>query len=358
MVENIYWHALNLIPGIGPIRFKSLIEYFGEAKLAWEADSKQLLEALQGKQNILNAFLTWRKKIDLEFEIKRLENNEVRMVTLLDELYPVRLRNIYDAPPVLYYKGSLEHLKHNTIAIVGSRKATIYGQKMTEGIARDLGSQHFCIISGMARGIDTFAHLGALGAETATIAVLGCGLDIIYPPENKKLMGRIIEKGAVISEFPLGVRPEPRNFPRRNRIISGLAQGVVVVEAAEKSGSLITADYALEQGKDVYAVPGSALSKYSKGTNHLIKQGAKLVESAADILEDYGLCIKSLTKEDVHLSQSEIKLVSLLSIEPIGLDELILASGFKPQEILSFMSILEIKGIIRQLPGQKYIINN
>ncbi|WP_227766646.1 DNA-processing protein DprA [Zhaonella formicivorans] len=357
MQKNAYWNALNSVPGIGPQTIQKLIEFFGNPENVWHAEPSLLESVLGSRRNVFENFLSFRAKFNVEAEWEKILKKDIKIVTFNDKIYPVNLRYIYGAPQVLYYKGSLENAIQNAIAIVGSRKATAYGQKMAEKIAYDLGKQGFCVVSGMARGIDSFAHWGVLRAAGSTIAVLGNGLDIVYPPENKRLMEEIIAHGAVISEFPLGTKPEAQNFPRRNRLISGLTLGVVVVEAAEKSGSLITADYALEQGRDVFAVPGPVFSRFSKGTNYLIKQGAKLVEDVNDILEEYGYAPvpeRKTTRQE--LSAVEAKIVELLSWEPVSFEEIMAKLLVPPENLLSTLTVLEIRGIIKQLPGQRYII--
>lgn len=354
---NIYWHLLNLAPGIGPQKFFSLLERFETVEKIWQANARELGEVLGKGSKTLAKFLDFRDKINLKAEIEKLATKQIKLLTWDDEKYPLNLRYIYSPPPVLYYKGDLGLLTKQAVAIVGSRKATVYGRKVAEKLSYDLAQNGIVVVSGMARGIDSMAHLGALKAQGATIAVLGCGLDIVYPRENIKLMTEIISKGLVLTEFPPGTPPNAANFPRRNRIISGLSMGIVVVEAAEKSGSLITADLALEQGKDVFAVPGPVGSPYSKGTNQLIKQGAKLVENAEDILEEFNISSgKSLFGEKPNLSTIEQKIVELLSWEPVEFDDLHANLNLEPEELLSQLTLLELKGLIQQTPGKKYVL--
>lgn len=354
---NIYWHALNLVPGIGPQKYIHLLQHFGTPEKVWKAKAGELEEVLGKGSKALTNLLDYRAKIDLKSEKEKLAAKQIKILTFDNEKYPLNLRYIYSPPPVLYYKGDLGLLAQNAIAIVGSRKASVYGKKVAEKISYDLAQNGIVIVSGMARGIDSMAHLGALKARGATIAVLGCGLDVVYPRENKELLTQIISHGLVISEFPPGTPPEASNFPRRNRIISGLSLGVVVVEAAERSGSLITADLALEQGREVFAVPGPAGSPYCKGTNRLIKQGAKLVENAEDILEEFGLGLSGgKPTETPVLSSLEQQIVRLLSWEPVDFDYLHANLNIEPEELLSQLTLLEIKGIIQQIPGKKYIL--
>jgi DNA processing protein len=303
----------------------------------------------------------------------------VSIITCRDSIYPHNLLNIYDFPPFLYVKGTLRE-DDICIAVVGSRMASTYGRFSTERLCRELVMKGITVVSGLARGIDTAAHQGSLAAKGRTIAVLGCGLDIVYPPENKALFEKIPQQGAIVTEFPFGTPPLATNFPARNRIISGLALGVVVVEASYRSGSLITARVALEQGREVFAVPGSIDADGSKGTNKLIKEGAKLIEGADDILEEIlpqirrKLAPPPPTKVDKPtvsadapvgekpsaprqqtLTNEEGKLLKHLSAGPINVDQLIALTGGKAGEILNTLLLLELKGFIRQLPGKQFV---
>ncbi len=273
--------------------------------------------------------------------------------------YPELLKNIPDPPPGLFVRGRIAGDGGHSVAVVGSRKATRYGLTVAAKLARDLAGSGMTVISGMARGIDTAAHRGALAAGGRTVAVLGCGVDVVYPGENAGLMEEIVSSGAVVSEFPLQERPEAWHFPVRNRIISGMSRGVVVVEAAARSGALITADCALDQGRDVMAVPGNITSEQSRGTNRLIRQGARLVEDAGDVLEELGL--SRLFRDDGRdapapsLSPGEDAVYKLISAEPVMLDELVERSGLPAQNILAALTFLEMRGFVRQLPGRLYI---
>lgn len=286
-------------------------------------------------------------------------------LALADDGYPVWLRAISSPPDVLYCDGRIEPRDRQAIAIVGSRQATPYGLRMTETLARELSGAGFTIVSGLARGIDAAAHRAALEAGGRTIAVLGCGLDITYPPEHGRLREEVAANGAVVTEFPAGTPPKPSHFPQRNRIISGLSLGVVVVEAAEDSGSLITARFALEQGREVFAVPGSIDAPLSRGPHGLIKQGAKLVETVDDIVEDLlpqlettGILKRrpGLPKagELPNLSPEERLLIDQMSREPLHLDDLTERSGLTPAGVAGILLGLELKAVVRQLPGQRY----
>jgi DNA processing protein len=286
-------------------------------------------------------------------------------IALADDRYPAWLRAIPDPPAVLYCDGRIEPRDRQAVAIVGARKATPYGLRVTETLARELSGAGFTIVSGFARGIDAAAHRAALDAGGRTIAVLGCGLDVNYPPEHGRLREEIAASGAVLTEFAPGTQPRPMNFPQRNRIISGLSLGVVVVEAAEDSGSLITARLALEQGREVFAVPGSIDAPLSRGPHGLIKQGAKLVETVDDIIEellpqmDTAVAPKrrpgfSKAAEIPNLSPEERLLLDQMSRDPLHLDDLTERSGLTPAGVAGILLGLELKGAVRRLPGQRY----
>jgi DNA processing protein len=286
-------------------------------------------------------------------------------IALADERYPAWLRAIADPPAVLYCDGLIEPRDRQAVAIVGARQATPYGLQATETLARELSGAGFTIVSGLARGIDAAAHRAALDAGGRTIAVLGCGLDVTYPPEHARLREEISGCGAVLTEFPAGTPPKPSHFPQRNRIISGLALGVVVVEAAEDSGSLITARRALEQGREVFAVPGSIEASLSRGPHGLIKQGAKLVETVDDIIEELLPQIdtvgapkrrSALPKSEYlpNLSPDERLLLDRMSRDPLHLDDLTERSGLTPAGVAGILLGLELKDVVRQLPGQRY----
>jgi DNA processing protein len=281
-------------------------------------------------------------------------------LTFFEEDYPKNLKNIYDPPPLIFFKGQIKPEDRKAIAVVGSRKTSSYGRLVTESLVESLASGGITIVSGLARGIDSISHQVALKAKGRTIAVLGSGLDIIYPPENKKLADKIAENGAVISEFLLGTKPEGTNFPKRNRIISGLCLGVVIVEAGPKSGALLTAQHALEQNREVFAVPGDIRSQGSKGTNNLIKQGAKLVSSIDDILIELNELTSAPAKAErismleQALPKEEKDIFRLLSQEPYHIDKISKELGLRSSEALSFLLSLELKGLVKQLPGKVF----
>jgi DNA processing protein len=361
-----YWIALKSIAGIGNITFPALMDKFGSLPAIFTAPVSHLKE-IRGiskeKATAIAGFNNWDK---VKEELELLDKNEINIITYQDELYPAKLKHIYDRPPFLYVRGNLKKDDIN-IAVVGSRLASTYGKYTTERISRELALKGLTIVSGMARGIDSTAHRGALTAHGRTIAVLGSGLDVIYPPENKKLFAEIIENGAIISEFPLGTPPHSANFPTRNRIISGMSYGVVIVEAGEKSGSLITARLALEQGREVFAVPGSIDAAGSRGTNKLIKQGAKLIENTDDILEEILPQIERTivlkphsiansetiaAKSSEILSTADQKIIGFISGGRVHIDDLISSTALSSADILSALTTLELKGIVQQHPGK------
>ena len=361
-----YWIALKSIEGVGNITFPALVDKFGSLPAIFAAPVSHLKEIRGISKEIATAITGFRDWDKVKEELELIDKNKINIITYQDDPYPAKLMNIYDRPPFLYVRGNLNKDDIN-IAIVGSRQASTYGKYTTEKISRELALKGLTIVSGMARGIDSVAHRGALTAHGRTIAVLGSGLDVIYPPENKILFADIIQNGAVISEFPLGTPPRSANFPTRNRIISGMSYGVVIVEAGEKSGSLITARLALEQGREVFAVPGSIDAAGSRGTNKLIKQGAKLIENTDDIMEEILPQIDRTTvlkpssvsnseviaaKSAEILSTVDQKIIGLISGGRVHIDDLISSSGLSSADILSALTTLELKGLVQQHPGK------
>lgn len=358
--------ALSLVKNMGPATFKKLMERFGNISLIFGARLKDF----QGIEKISKSIYTELKRPDLleqaDKEIGKAAKQNVEIISLLDKRYPEDLREIYDAPILLYVKGLLPEQSTPKMAIVGSRKASLYGLRMAKTIAADLSRAGVVVVSGMALGIDSAAHEGVLSVGGATLAVLGGGLSRLYPSENKKMALEISEKGALISEFPMEMEPRPQYFPLRNRIISGISQAVLVVEAGEKSGALITADAALEQGRDVLAIPGNADSERSSGTNALIKQGAKLVTSAADILEELKMnkgaarvstAKATVKKKPLDLNPTEEKIFALLQNEPLPMDTLIEESGLPASSAIAQISRLQMKGYVKELPGKNFVRN-
>lgn len=285
-MSHKYWVGLSHVPGIGSIKVKKLLEQFGSAERVWKLSKAELAAIPYIGEKIAGEFQRTREELDLERFLQHCKEAEVYLLCPEDSEFPANLLNIYDPPPVIYYRGALKREDLYSIAIVGSRKMTTYGKRATRMLAAELVAKGFTIVSGMALGVDGVAHEAAMEAGGRTIAVLGSGVDVVYPREHKHVYAEIIKHGAVVSTFPPGTAPERGNFPARNRIISGLSIGTVVVEAGEKSGALITADLALEQNREVFAIPGSIFSPLSAGTNALIQKGAKLVYRTEDILEE------------------------------------------------------------------------
>ena len=362
MRENIkYWIGFSLIKGVGPAKISLLKKHFGDLERAWFASASEL-QSCGLDSSTVKKIISQRPLISPEREIEKLEKEGVRALSWDDPEYPSRLREIYDPPPVLYTRGELLPQDEMAITVVGTRKCTSYGKEVTRKIVRELVENGFTIVSGLARGIDTIAHKIALEAGGRTLAVLACGLDIIYPGENLQLARGITKSGALLSEYPLGTKPKPEHFPRRNRIMSGISLGVLVVEAKERSGALITAEFALEQNREVFAIPGSIFAPSSRGTNQLIKEGAKLVQTVEDILEELNPCIipqqPSIQPSLPFLpeDQREQKILSLLSEGPLHIDELCRRSGIPAGEMASLLTMLEIKGVIREMGNKIYIL--
>lgn len=354
VMEKYYMAAFHLVEGIGSATLVKLVNFFGSAQNAWIADRNCLISSRLLSETVCNNLISHREKIDVHKLAEQWEKRNIKICTLDEDEYPILLRSIFNPPAIIYYRGVLPS-NENIIAIVGARRATAYGKNVAGMLASGLAERGFWVVSGGARGIDTAAHLGALN-KGKTIAVLGCGVDIIYPPENKKLFDSIAEAGAVVSEYPPGTPVHAAHFPARNRIISGFSKGTIIVEAAEKSGALITADFALEQGRDVFAVPGSIFSSSSKGTNNLIKQGAKLVDSIDDIAEEYGVNRNSSEeKKEMELSQEELTIYSILTCDtPLGIDEIVIKTKLSSSKVALILLHLELRGLITG-HGQRYV---
>jgi DNA processing protein len=354
-----YWIGFNRVYGVGPAKVHALIDHFGDLETAWQAEPHDLKEAGLDRRSIENLLAT-RAKIDLDQEIDRVKKAGARIVIWEDADYPPLLKNLPDAPPLLYVKGQLTTADREwTVAIVGTRRATAYGRQVAEMLATDLVHNGITIVSGLARGIDAYAHEAALRAGGRTLGVLACGIDQVYPPEHARLAARMVEHGALLTEAPCGSPPEGGNFPARNRIISGLSLGTIVVEAAETSGALITSDRALEQGREVFAVPGHIFAKSSLGTHRLLKEGATLVTSAQDVLEALNLKMVTAHSEAravIPEDPTEAKLFALLSNEPTHIDYLVRESGLPVAQVSSTLALMELKGMIRQSAGMQYVV--
>jgi len=368
------WLVLNQTPELGVVGIKRLWDHFGSIEKIWSADEGDFSRVEGLSEKVMRSILENRNKISVN--ASEVQLGDTKVVNFDDETYPKNLLNIYDPPSILYHRGNLLPQDIKAIAIVGTRRASAYGLNIAKRLASELAGMGITIVSGMALGIDSAAHVGALEASGRTIAVLGCGVDIIYPPSNKKLMQEIINHGAVISEFPPGTEPENWRFPQRNRIISGLSMGVIVIEGHYNSGAMITAKLALDQGREVFAVPGNIEMEQSKGPHWLIKQGAKLVETVTDVLEELNIVVpKKMTNDPStslgtsqspitnegrdysNLSYEENKIVAVLSMEPKYIDNIAIESGLSIPQVSSLLLMLEMKNIIRQLPGKMFVLS-
>ncbi|MBI4037230.1 DNA-protecting protein DprA [Candidatus Daviesbacteria bacterium] len=359
MIKNLpYLVALHSVNGLGPIRLKALLNYFQDPKLAWEGSSKEIL-ALGLPPKVVDLLIETRKKLDPEKYLEQIQKSGIKVLTIFDDTYPKLLKEIYAPPTVLYYKGEILPQDNKAVAVVGTRKITGYGRMVTEKLTKELVGFGITIVSGLARGVDTKAHQTAIENQGRTLAVLGGGLNRIFPPENTVLAEKIASGfGAVISEFPPHHPSLAGNFPARNRIISGLSLAVLVAEAAEDSGSLITAKLALEQGREVFAVPGPITSDLSKGPLMLIKQGAKLVTDAQEILEELGLeGVKSAgpkVQNEKDLTKVEQKILDCLTNEQKHIDEICRELKITAAEASAALVKMEIYGLVKNLGGGNY----
>lgn len=351
--------------GVGYTRLRTLIEYFGDIKKALRSKAADL-ERTKNIGPILAEKISGIKKSgNLKNEWSLIKEKNVTVLSIFDKDYPENLKNIYDPPIVLYMKGRILPQDKTAVAVVGSRRASLYGVNICQSLSGQLASLGITVISGLARGIDSAAHSGALKLGGRTLAILGNGLNTVYPPENGRLAEEIVHSGALISEFPMETPPLARNFPIRNRIISGLSLGIVVVEAARDSGALITANCGLEQGREIFAVPGKAGTATSTGTHRLIKEGARLIESADEIIEELNLSFVPFSRTSIGnitngiepkgLSLPEKRLYDILSDEPEHIDDIIDKSKLPVQEVLNLLLKLEIKKLVKELPGRNFI---
>jgi len=354
------WIGLSSIPGIGRMTFRRLVAHFGSARCVLEASQEELREnaGLSEKVSSTLRSFPWKERADEE--LSKADAAGVAIITAVDPDYPGPLLKTPDPPLFLYVKGTLLPEDGIAVAMVGTRTPTHYGLTVTHRMACELALRKITVVSGMARGIDTQAHKGALSAQGRTIAVFGCGIDTAYPPENKGLMEEIIRSGAVVTENPFGTKPESGYFPARNRIISGLSAGTVIIEAAEDSGSLITADYALKQGRKLFAVPGNINSHVSRGTNSLIKQGALLVETAGDVLKELHIYKGSKTPAAIDLqmpplTSEETSVFKTVTNEPKHIDAIMAESSSTPGKLSGLLITLELKGLVKQLPGKYFV---
>ncbi len=359
--DRIYWLAWHIILAGQARKFWTIIKHFGTPKAAWHAPDSEFNSLVGARQANNKEMLARRRNCDLSRVASYLDGKEAGVILYEDTEYPGQLKNIYDPPPALFLCGRTKCLENVSAAMVGARKATPYGLSVAEKLARDLARAGVTVVSGMARGIDAAAHRGALDAGGNTIAVLGCGVDVVYPRENGRLRDGIMQNGLLVSEFPPGTPPDAWHFPVRNRVISGLCKVVVVVEAAERSGALITAHVALEQGRDVMAVPGNITTKLSRGSNELIKQGAAPVLGVGEIVEELGLSLieTSLPRQSaggLKLNDNETLLLKILNYEAVSLELVVQKSGLAAGEVMSALMFLEVKGLVRQMPGRLYAL--
>jgi DNA processing protein len=356
--ERMYWIAFARVPRVGRVRVGQLEEHFGTLESAWSATPGEL-KAAGLDSAAINACLSVRDKVSPEREAQELAANGVQALTWHDDAYPRSLREIFDRPPVLFVRGSLLPSDEWAVAVVGTRRVTVYGRQVAEEMARGLAQNRVTVVSGLARGVDSVAHRAAIEAGGRTIAVLACGLDLVYPPEHKRLAEQIIEQGALVSDYPLGTQPRSEFFPRRNRILSGISLGVLVVEGDIKSGALITARQALEQNREVFAVPGSIYSPNSRGTNTLIQEGeAKLTLSVEDVLAELNLSMAAQQMEFAELvaaDATESVLLGAIGGEPVHVDEVRRTCGLPIATVTSVLAMLELKGLVRQVGRMNYV---
>jgi len=357
MDDRKYWIGFNLIKGVGAVRMQGLVAYFGDLESAWRADPADLAEAGLGSK-VIERVIQAREKVDLDQLWAKIESQGIKILTWQDEAYPQRLKEIDQPPPVLYIRG--EYLPDDlfAVAVVGTRRVTPYGRQITEEISSYLAANGMTVVSGLARGVDVIAHQAALKAGGRTIAVLGSGVDRIYPPEHRGLAEKMMERGAIISDYAPGTPPDASNFPPRNRIISGLSLAVVVVEAGETSGALITAEFAAEQGREVFAVPGSILAPQSKGTNKLIQSGALPLLSASDLMQALDLTRageQKAARRILPADETEARLLNVLGSEPLHVDEIRNQAELPIEKVSATLALMELKGMVRQVGGMKYV---
>lgn len=363
MTRTEAYLALNLLPKIGPIRVRRLLETFETPERILKAKVSEILQIDGFGHDLAETVADWESRVDLLREQRRIKEENLTLLTLEDALYPKLLREIYDPPTVLYVRGQITERDHQGIAIVGSRHATHYGLSMTKKLAFQIAYAGYTVISGLARGIDTAAHEAALASKGRTIAVIGSGIGKLYPAENQALADKIAEQGAVVSEFPVDYPPDKQSFPLRNRIVSGWSCGIIVAEAPVRSGSLITAQQAADQGRTVYAVPGNVDRPTSHGCNRLIQQGARLIMDGADVLDDLMMLFPTSTQlpttaaiaPHVVLQRDEETVYEVLSSEELHINEITLRCGLAMSMVSASLMKLEMKRLIKPLPGKFYV---
>ncbi|HEX6385356.1 MAG TPA: DNA-processing protein DprA [Anaerolineae bacterium] len=360
MSDLKYWLGFNLVPGIGPAKIQALLGYFDGVTSAWRATEPQLQKIGFDQRAIAN-LVEARDRLDLDSCLARVQAAGITLLTWESAAYPAYLREIPNSPPLLYLQGELKEIDRWAVAVVGTRRLTAYGRQVTRDLVAGLVRSNVTIVSGLARGIDAIAHKTAIEMGGRTIAVLGSGLDTIYPAEHRPLVKQMVDgHGAVLSEYGLGVQPDAKNFPPRNRLISGLSLGVIVVEAGQRSGALITSNFALEQDREVFAVPGNINSPASKGPNRLIQQGAKLVSSVDDVLEELNLRMvveHAAVQMALPETAEEAALLAHLSAQPVHVDELSRATGLPSNLVSSTLTLMELKGMVQQVGGMNYALS-
>jgi DNA processing protein len=352
-----YWVGFNLVKGIGAARLRVLLQYFGDIESAWNASPQALASTGLGSK-VIETFLQVRREVDLESVMKRIQSKGITVLTWEDETYPRRLKEIDQPPPVLYLRGSLLPADEWTVAIVGTRRITAYGRQVTEEIATTLARSGVTIVSGLARGVDSVAHKAALDAGGRTIGVLGSGVDVIYPNEHRLLAERMVASGALLSDYAPGTSPDGVNFPPRNRIISGLSLAVIVVEAGQQSGALITAEFAAEQGRDVFAVPGNINSPQSVGCNSLIQQGARPLLQARDVLEALDLTMvqeQRTARSILPADATEQQLLAMIGQQPVHIDDIRHQINLPVEQVTAALAMMELKGMVRSVGGMRYV---
>jgi len=355
--DRRYWLGFNLVRGIGAVRLRSLIQHFGDAEAAWRGTPEQLRLAGLGEKTVAR-LVALRGGVDLDLLWQRVESEGVKVLTSEDDAYPARLKEIDQPPPVLFVRGEWLADDEMAVAIVGTRRITAYGRQVTDQLSGYLAANGVTIVSGLARGVDEVAHSAALAAGGRTAAVLGSGVDRVYPPENRSLAEKLMKSGALLSDYPMGTPPESGNFPPRNRIIAGLAKATIVVEAGETSGALITAEFAAEQGRDVFAVPGSILAPQSKGTNKLIQNGALPLLSPEDVLQ--GLHLGSAGQQRaarrlLPADDIERQVLEVLGSEPLHVDEIRNHTSLPIEKVSAALVMMELKGMVRQVGAAQYV---
>lgn len=352
-----YWVAWSLVKGIGAVRFRTLLTAFGDAQAAWEASPQALRQAGLGEKVTANV-VRLRQHVSLDVVWDKLQAGNIQVLTWEDEAYPRRLKEIDQPPPVLYLRGSLLPEDEWAVAIVGTRRVTAYGRQVTEELASVLGRNGVTVVSGLARGIDAIAHQATLNAGGRTLAVMGTGVDKIYPPENSRLAEQILAQGALISDYPPGTPPDGINFPPRNRIISGLSLAVVIVEAGLTSGALITASFAAEQGREMFAIPGNINAPQSQGANRLILDGAIPLLNPQQVLEALNLTMVSehrTARKVLPTDPVEKQVYQVLGAEPLHVDEIRLRTSMPIEQVSATLALMELKGMVRQVGGMNYV---